>query len=559
MKEKRKIMLERFVKQTTFESQEDFIKNFKVIVPENFNFGYDVVDVWADEEPNRKALCWTNDKGDHVDFTFAEIKKYSDQTASYFQSLGIGHGDMVMLILKRRFEFWFSIIALHKLGAVAIPATHLLTKKDIVYRANAADIKMIVVAGEEEITKHVLDAMPESPTVKTLVSIGPEVAEGFEDFHKGIENAAPFTRPKHANSNEDISLMYFTSGTTGNPKMVAHDFTYPLGHIVTGSYWHNLHSDSLHLTIADTGWGKAVWGKLYGQWIAGANVFVYDHEKFIPANMLQMIQDYGITSLCAPPTIFRFLIREDLSKYDLSSLKYCTIAGEALNPAVYESFYKLTGIKLMEGFGQTETTPTVATFPWMEPKPGSMGVPNPQYDVDLIRPDGSPVEDGEQGQIVIRTCNGKPLGLFKEYYRDSERTKEAWHDGVYYTGDIAWRDEDGYLWFVGRADDVIKSSGYRIGPFEVESALMTHPAVVECAITGVPDEIRGQVVKATIVLAKDYKEYDKEALTREIQDHVKNVTAPYKYPRIVVFVNVLPETISGKIRRVEIRDKDTNK
>ena len=559
MKEKRKIMLERFVKQTTFESQEDFIKNFKVIVPENFNFGYDVVDVWADEEPNRKALCWTNDKGDHVDFTFAEIKKYSDQTASYFQSLGIGHGDMVMLILKRRFEFWFSIIALHKLGAVAIPATHLLTKKDIVYRANAADIKMIVVAGEEEITKHVLDAMPESPTVKTLVSIGPEVAEGFEDFHKGIENTAPFTRPKHANSNEDISLMYFTSGTTGNPKMVAHDFTYPLGHIVTGSYWHNLHSDSLHLTIADTGWGKAVWGKLYGQWIAGANVFVYDHEKFIPANMLQMIQDYGITSLCAPPTIFRFLIREDLSKYDLSSLKYCTIAGEALNPAVYVSFYKLTGIKLMEGFGQTETTPTVATFPWMEPKPGSMGVPNPQYDVDLIRPDGSPVEDGEQGQIVIRTCNGKPLGLFKEYYRDSERTKEAWHDGVYYTGDIAWRDEDGYLWFVGRADDVIKSSGYRIGPFEVESALMTHPAVVECAITGVPDEIRGQVVKATIVLAKDYREADKEALTKEIQDHVKNVTAPYKYPRIVEFVNELPKTISGKIRRVEIRDKDTNK
>ena len=559
MKEKRKIMLERFVKQTTFESQEDFIKNFKVIVPENFNFGYDVVDVWADEEPNRKVLCWTNDKGDHVDFTFAEIKKYSDQTASYFQSLGIGHGDMVMLILKRRFEFWFSIIALHKLGAVAIPATHLLTKKDIVYRANAADIKMIVVAGEEEITKHVLDAMPESPTVKTLVSIGPEVAEGFEDFHKGIENAAPFTRPKHANSNEDISLMYFTSGTTGNPKMVAHDFTYPLGHIVTGSYWHNLHSDSLHLTIADTGWGKAVWGKLYGQWIAGANVFVYDHEKFIPANMLQMIQDYGITSLCAPPTIFRFLIREDLSKYDLSSLKYCTIAGEALNPAVYESFYKLTGIKLMEGFGQTETTPTVATFPWMEPKPGSMGVPNPQYDVDLIRPDGSPVEDGEQGQIVIRTCNGKPLGLFKEYYRDSERTKEAWHDGVYYTGDIAWRDEDGYLWFVGRADDVIKSSGYRIGPFEVESALMTHPAVVECAITGVPDEIRGQVVKATIVLAKDYREVDKEVLTKEIQDHVKNVTAPYKYPRIVEFVNELPKTISGKIRRVEIRDKDTNK
>ena len=552
-------MLEKYLQQTEFTDFEDFKANYKLLVPENFNFGYDIVDAWAAKEPNKKALLWTNDQGECREFTFGEIKKYTDQTASYFQSIGLKKGDIVMAILKRRYEFWFSIIALHKLGAVVIPATHLLTKKDIAFRANVADIKMIVVAGEEEITKHVIDAMPDSPTVKTLVSVGPDIPEGFDDFHKGIEQAAPFVRPLHANSNEDISIMYFTSGTTGNPKMVAHDFTYPLGHIVTGSFWHNLNKDSLHLTIADTGWGKAVWGKLYGQWIAGANVFVYDHEKFVPANMLQMIQDYRITSLCAPPTIFRFLIREDLTKYDMSSLKYCTIAGEALNPAVYESFYKLTGIKLMEGFGQTETTPTVATFPWMEPKPGSMGVPNPQYDVDLIRPDGSRAEDGEQGQIVIRTCNGKPLGLFKEYYRDPERTNEAWHDGVYYTGDIAWRDEDGYLWFVGRADDVIKSSGYRIGPFEVESALMTHPAVVECAITGVPDEIRGQVVKATIVLSKDYASSDKEELTKEIQDHVKKVTAPYKYPRIVEFVDELPKTISGKIRRVEIRDKDTNK
>jgi acetyl-CoA synthetase len=350
--------------------------------------------------------------------------------------------------------------------------------------------------------------------------------------------------------------MYFTSGTSGEPKMVIHNYLYPLGHITTAGYWHNLHEDSLHLTIADTGWGKAVWGKLYGQWIAGATIFVYDHEKFTPANMLQMIQNYKITSLCAPPTIFRFLIREDLSKYDLSSLKYCTIAGEALNPAVYESFLNLTGIKLMEGFGQTETTLTICTFPWTEPKPGSMGLPNPQYEVDLLRPDGRRAEDGEQGQIVVRYANNRlPVGLFKEYYRDPERTAEAMHDGIYYTGDVAWRDEDGYYWFVGRADDVIKSSGYRIGPFEVESALMTHPAVVECAITGVPDEIRGQIVKATIVLSKEYKDKADETLVEEIQNHVKRVTAPYKYPRIVEFVDELPKTISGKIRRVEIREK----
>lgn len=549
-------MVERFLEQTTFTSQEDFIKNLKIKVPENFNFGYDVVDAWAEEQPEKNALLWTNDKGEHHQFSFADMKRYTDMTASYFQSLGIGRGDMVMLILKRRYEFWFSIIALHKLGATVIPATHLLTKKDIVYRCNAADIKMIVAAGEEVILQHIQDAVPQCPSVEHTVSVGGLVPEGFEDFHQGIENATPFVRPRRANTNDDISLMYFTSGTTGEPKMVAHDFTYPLGHIVTGCFWHNLHEDSLHLTIADTGWGKAVWGKLYGQWIAGANIFVYDHEKFTPSDILQKIHDYHVTSLCAPPTIFRFLIHEDLTKYDLSSLQYCTIAGEALNPAVFDTFKRLTGIKLMEGFGQTETTLTVATMPWMEPKPGSMGLPNPQYDVDLINSEGRSVEAGEQGQIVIRTHNGKPLGLFKEYYRDAERTREAWHDGIYYTGDVAWKDEDGYLWFVGRADDVIKSSGYRIGPFEVESALMTHPAVVECAITGVPDEIRGQVVKATIVLSKEYKARAGEELVKELQNHVKKVTAPYKYPRVIEFVDELPKTISGKIRRVEIRKND---
>ena len=549
-------MLERFVKQTKYSSQEDFIKNFKVEVPENFNFGYDIVDAWAAEQPDKKAILWTNDQGAEHQYTYAELKEKTDATASYFQSLGIGHGDMVMLILKRRIEFWFSIIALHKLGAVVIPATHLLTKKDIIYRCNAADIKMIVCAGEDVITGHIIEAMPGCPTLQHVVSIGPGMPEGFKDFQEGIAKAAPFLKPEHPNTNDDTSLMYFTSGTTGEPKMVAHDFTYPLGHITTGSFWHNLHENSLHLTIADTGWGKAVWGKLYGQMIAGANIFVYDHEKFTPADILQKIQDCKITSLCAPPTIYRFLIKEDISKYDLSSLEYCTTAGEALNYSVYETFLKVTGIRLMEGFGQTETTMTLGTFPWMQPKPGSMGVPNPQYEIDLLTNDGRSAEDGEQGQIVVRTHNGKPLGLFKEYYRDAERTEDAWHDDIYFTGDVAWRDEDGYYWFVGRADDVIKSSGYRIGPFEVESALMTHPAVVECAITGVPDEIRGQVVKATIILSKDYKGKEGPELIKELQNHVKKVTAPYKYPRVIEFVDELPKTISGKIRRVEIRKKD---
>ena len=549
-------MVERFLTQTTFASLEDFRKNFHINVPQSFNFGYDVIDAWAEEQPDKKALLWTNDKGECRQYTYADLKKYTDRTASYFQSLGIGKGDMVMLILKRRYEFWYALIALHKLGAVAIPATHLLTPKDIVYRCNAADIKVIVTAGEEIILQHIKEALRESPSVETVVSTGPYIPDGFEDFTTGIEQAAPFVRPENVNTNEDISLMYFTSGTTGEPTMVAHDFTYPLGHIATGSFWHNLHEESLHLTIADTGWGKAVWGKLYGQMIAGANVFVYDHEKFTPAEILKKIQDYHITSLCAPPTIYRFLIREDLSKYDLSSLEYCTTAGEALNSAVYDTFKELTGICLMEGFGQTETTLTLGTFPWMNPKPGSMGVPNPQYDIDLLTPDGRPAEDGEQGQIVIHTDKGKPLGLFKEYYRNPQLTEEAWHEGVYYTGDVAWRDEDGYFWFIGRADDVIKSSGYRIGPFEVESALMTHKAVVECAITGVPDEIRGQVVKATIVLAKDYREKAGPELVKELQDHVKRVTAPYKYPRVIEFVEELPKTISGKIRRMEIRRKD---
>ena len=548
-------MLDKFLKKSSFDSYEDFMQNFEINVPENFNFGYDVVDAWAEKEPNKKALLWTNDQGQEIQFTFADIKRESDKTASFFASQGIGRGDMVMLILKRHYQFWFSIVALHKLGATVIPATHLLTEKDIIYRCEKADIKAIVATGDEIVINHIQKALPKCTTLTTLISTGPVVPEGWFDFDKEIDAAAPFVRPELANTNDDISLMYFTSGTTGNPKMVAHDFTYPLGHIITGSFWHNVKEDSLHLTLADTGWGKAVWGKLYGQWIAGANVFVYDFEKFEPVDVLHMIQRYGITSFCAPPTVFRFLIREDLTKFNISTLKYCTIAGEALNPKVYDEWKRLTGIKLMEGFGQTETTLTIATYPWLEPKPGSMGCKGPVYDIDLLTADGRWAEDGEQGEIVVRTNGVKPVGLFKEYLKDPELTYEAYHDDIYHTGDVAWRDEDGYFWFVGRTDDVIKSSGYRIGPFEVESALMTHPAVVECAITGVPDEIRGQVVKATIVLANDYKDKAGEELIKEIQDHVKRVTAPYKYPRIVEFVEELPKTISGKIRRVEIRNK----
>ncbi len=548
-------MLERFIKQTEYSSTEDFADNFKVYIPENFNFGYDVVDEWAKTNPDKKALCWVNDKGEHYNFTFSQIKEQSDRAASYFLSLGIGKGDKVMLILKRRFEFWFAIIGLHKIGAIAIPATHLLTKKDIIYRNNAATIKAIVSTDDEIVIKHIEDAMSESPSVEHLIVCGENVPSGWDNFHKGIGQTKPFNRPKQVNSNNDISLLYFTSGTTGDPKMVIHDFTYPLGHIVTAKYWHNLNEESLHLTVADTGWAKAVWGKLYGQWIVGACVFVYDHEKFSPGRMLELISTYRITSFCAPPTVYRFFIREDLSKYDLSALKYCTTAGEALNPSVYETWHKATGLKIMEAFGQTETTPTIVTFPWMEPKAGSMGVPNPSYDMDLIDSEGRSVEDGESGEVVIRTNKFRPLGLFRGYYRDENLTKSVYHDDVYHTGDVAWRDENGYYWFIGRLDDVIKSSGYRIGPFEVESALMTHPAVVECAITGVPDPVRGQVVKATIVLASEYKDKAGDLLIKEIQDYVKNVTAPYKYPRIIEFVEELPKTISGKIKRVEIRGK----
>lgn len=549
-------MLERYISRTRFESYEDFVENFSIDVPASFNFAYDVADELARREPDRVALVWCDDKGNEKVFTFGQLKEQSDRAASFFRSVGIGKGDPVMLILKRRYEFWFCLLGLHKLGAISIPATHLLTTKDIVYRCNAADIRMVVAVNDPEVLRHVEEAEPKSPTLKVKAVLDHD-REGWLNLSAELAKASPaFARPTgdEAAGNDDVSLLYFTSGTTGMPKMVRHDFVYPLGHILTARFWQSVVDGGIHLTIADTGWAKAVWGKIYGQWLSGGIVFVYDYDKFSPKSLLEVIARYGITTFCAPPTIYRFLIKEDFSGLDLSRLKYCVIAGEPLNPEVYNQFLKKTGIRLMEGYGQTECTLAIATYPWMEPKPGSMGRPSPMYEMDIVDEELRSCEVGEEGQIIIRTANRKPVGMFGGYHRDPAMTARVWRDGIYFTGDMAWRDEDGYYWFVGRADDVIKSSGYRIGPFEVESALLEHPAVMECAITGVPDEIRGQVVKATVVLTRDYTPGDE--LVEELQEHVRKLTAPYKYPRIIEFLPELPKTISGKIRRVEIREKD---
>lgn len=560
-------MIEHFLKKAEFSSMEDFEQNLEFIVPENFNFAYDVMDRWAKEEPDKLALLWTNDKGEERRFTFGDMKRMSDNIASYLLALGIRKDDMVMCILKRRYQFWPLILALHKIGAVVIPATYLLTDKDIIYRCEQADIKAIVACGDEEILERIDSAFPACPTVQMRISIGPVVPEGWvalteDDIQRGFGNTDPAVkelRHIHYGGRKNHMIMYFTSGTSGEPKMVIHDYTYALGHLATAAFWHNLTPDSLHLTVSDTGWGKAVWGKLYGQWIVGAAVFVYDHDMFRPADLLGMVAKYHVTSFCAPPTIYRYLVRENLADFDLSALKYVTTAGEALNPSVSDKFFDMTGLRIREGFGQTETTCTLGTYKWMKVKPGSMGKPNPQYDIHLMV-DGKEVGTNEVGEIVVRTAEQVPLGLFNEYYRNPELTKEVWHDGYYHTGDLATRDEEGYFFYVGRYDDVIKSSGYRIGPFEVESALMTHPAVLECAVTAVPDEQRGQAVKATVVLAPGYEHMrGKRGFVHELREHVKKITAAYKAPRIIEFVDELPKTISGKIRRVEIRDEEQPK
>ena len=550
-------LFEKYVRKD-YEDYEDFYKNYEVNIPENFNFAYDCIDELAKKSPDKLAMRWTNVAGQKRDFTFADMKYYSDKTANYLKSLGIGKGDAVMLILKRHYEYWWTILALHKLGAITIPASNLLTPKDIIYRCNMADIKCIVCTADGDISHRVQEAAPDCPTLKLLITTSPPENSQWLDFHKGVDEASPeFIRPEgeEATKNSDIMLIYFTSGTTGMPKMVAHDYLYALAHITTAAFWHKVDPDGIHLTVSDTGWGKAAWGKLYGQWLAETCIMVYDFDKFIPSDLLQIMQDYKITTFCAPPTIYRFRVKENMAEYDLSSLKECTNAGEPLNPEIMDKFREFTGITLREGYGQTETTLTLATYPGMKVCPGSMGRPTPGYTITLLDENGQKVPDGEVGEIVIRADrDNKPAGMFLGYYRDEELTASAWHDGYYHTGDTAWRDEHGYYWFVGRTDDVIKSSGYRIGPFEVESALLEHPAVLECAITGMPHPIRGQIVKATVVLSKGYSPSD--ALIKELQEHVKHTTAPYKYPRVIEFVDELPKTISGKIRRVQIREED---
>ena len=550
-------LYQRFLRKPEFGSYEDFLHNFRINVPENFNFAYDVLDVIAEEEPDKRALQWAHMDGRERAFTFAEISRLSKQAANLFVRLDVQKGDKVMLVLRRHYTFWIAIMALCRIGAVAVPATHLLTKKDIVYRANCAGIKMVVTSAEGCFAASCEEAMPECPTVEKLLIVDGE-REGWLDFEGLLaQESDEFPRPAEPLKHDDIMLLYFTSGTSGMPKMVGHNFDYPLGHIQTAVFWHQCVDGGLHLTVSETGWMKSVWGKLYGQWLAGSAIMVYDFEKFVPKDMLAVLEKYKVTTFCAPPTIYRFMILEDVSKYDLSSIQHCTTAGEPLNPEVFEKWKELTGHELREIFGQTELCVTVGTFPWMKVCPGSMGKPSPQFDVDVVDEDGKSCPAGQVGEIVVRTQYETPVGMFLGYYRDEEGTKAVWHDGMYHTRDLAWRDEWGYYWYVGRADDVIKSSGYRIGPFEVESALMEHDAVVETAITGVPDPVRGQIVKATIVLKKGYEPTEK--LKKELQNHVKKLTAPYKYPRVIEFVDELPKTISGKIRRVELRERDSQK
>ena len=520
---------------------------------EHFNFAFDVVDALAEKCPQKTAMLHVSADKTARTFTFKDMSEQSARTANYFRSLGIKKGDRVMLVLRRNYQFWFSVLALHKLGAVVIPATDLLTEHDFTYRFDAAGVSAIVCSGDGAVAEQVDLAAKSSKTLRVKVLTNGH-REGWHDFDSEMPAfSADFKRTEDSCGGKDPLIMFFTSGTTGYPKIAVHNHLYPLGHFITAKYWHNVDPNGLHFTMADTGWGKALWGKLYGQWLCEAATFTYDFVKFDAADVLPMLSKYNITTFCAPPTIYRFFIKENLQAYDLTSVKYATVAGEALNPEVFNQFLKGTGVPLMEGFGQTETTLTVGNFVGEPIKPGSMGKPSPLYNVDILLPDGTPAKVGEVGEIVVRTDNGAPCGLFAGYYNDEKSTKAAWHDGCYHTGDTAWRDQDGFFFYVGRVDDLIKSSGYRIGPFEIESVLMQLPYVLECAVTAAPDEIRGQVVKATIVLTKD--RLPSEELKKEIQTYVKKHTAPYKYPRIVEFRDELPKTISGKIRRVELREE----
>ena len=551
------MILNKFLSRIDYESYEDLYKNFKISIPDNFNFAYDVVDEYAKTEPKREALVWCDDNDESHIFTFKDLSLASQRTANFLVEQGIQKGDRVMLILRRRYEFWFFLLALHRIGAIAIPATNMLAAEDLEYRFKAAEVKMVVTYDEPALQKEVDKAKSKCPSVEKLVTVGQTARQNWISFYDDYEIfPAKFERPEGdaATHNDDIMIVYFTSGTSSNPKMVAHTFTYPLGHIVTAKYWQHVVDGGRHLTVAETGWAKALWGKIYGQWIAGSAVFTYDMKVFIPGKLLEKMAEYKVTTFCAPPTVYRYILQHGIGKYDLSSLKHCTTAGEALNVDIYNKFYEQTGLRMQEGYGQTELTLTTGNFGFSEPHPGSMGKPSPGYRMEIVNADGEPCADDEVGELIIKIDQGKPFGMFGGYYRDDERTEKVFEGGVYHTGDTATRDKDGYYWFVGRNDDLIKSSGYRISPFEVEEVIHKHPAVLEVAVTGVEDKDRGQAVKATIVLQKGY-EASKE-LAKEIQLFTKKVAASYKSPRIIDFVTELPKTISGKIRRATIRDKD---
>ncbi|WP_456325459.1 AMP-binding protein [Desulfonauticus submarinus] len=544
-----------FLKQK-FSSYEEFRSGFKLEIPENFNFAFDVMDKLAKEKPDEIAMIHVDDAKVRREYSYAYFARESSKLANALAKQGLKKGDRVMIVLYRRVEFWTTMLALHKLGAVAVPSPALLTAKDISFRVNFAKIKAVVV--DESITARIDEIKSECPSLDIFIVAGNAPNNTWKELDEIVARESENFSPSFKVGGSDTLIIFFSSGTTGLPKMVEHNHNYPLGHLITGMYWHDLEPGDIHLTVADTGWAKAVWGKFYGQWMSGAIVFVYDFRgKFSPSDLLGVISEHKISTFCAPPTVYRFLVREDLTKYDLSSLRHCTTAGELLNDSVFEEWKSALGIPIYEGYGQTETILQIATFPFMEPKPGSIGKPTPGWDIVLLNDEGEEVLPGEEGEICVRLKEGRPVGLFLGYMDEPDKTAKVIKDGVYHTGDKAWMDEDGYFWFLGRVDDLIKSSGYRIGPFEVESALITHPAVVEAAVTGVPDPVRGQAVKATIVLASGYE--PSEELTKDIQNHVKKVTAPYKYPRIVEYVKELPKTISGKIKRAEIRAKDMEK
>lgn len=563
------------------------LETFSVHYPDNFNFGYDIVDDIAMNDPDRRAMIWCNPEGEEHIFTFADMKRWSDKTANFLVDQGIKRGDYVLVVLRRHYQFWFVATALAKIGAVMVPATFMLKEHDLEYRLNGASISSIICTSVGEISQIADNVIDECPSVTSrilvngagggttkyddegnLIAVAGTVGaalsgeegicaasierKGWVDFNSGVRAASEVFERRDTVA-ADPMLMYFSSGTSGNPKMVLHNSGYAVAHLITAKHWHNVQPDGVHFTIADTGWGKAVWGKYYGQWLMEACVLTYDFDRFNAGEILSLISKYQVTTLCCPPTMYRLMMSENFDAYDLSSLQYSTTAGEALNPDLFNFWKEHTGLTIYEGFGQTETPLTIANLKHSTPRSGSMGKPVPLYNVEIQRDDGSRCNTGETGEICIR-MEPRPAGIMMEYYRDPEKTANAIYDGWYHTGDTAWVDEDGYFWYVGRNDDVIKSSGYRIGPFEIESELLEHEAVRECAVTGVPDPVRGFAVKATVVLADGFTGSDE--LTRELQAWVKHRTAPYKYPRIVEYVDALPKTVNGKIRRVAIRQKD---